>query len=278
MNVLDMALTYLAGPIDDADDHGKGWRQYMIKKMIERKINLVILDPTTKISSLISESEDQKRMHQSLKREHKWDELSSYMKTIVREDLRQIDFCDFLIVKIDTNCHMCGTYSEIQIADLQHKPILAIIEGGKEYAPSWLFGILDHQFMFNNEDECVEYLDNVNKGLIAVDSKWVLIRKKIRGILFESREKEFKKIEDNLLKTKDGVVIMPGMRIFWNSNDIKSSTLGYEVFTVTVWKKENPDDFNGKVEVKIENNERTFYAPDDFGLYSSTEALKSQKL
>ena len=178
-----MALTYLGGPIDDADDHGKGWREYVKKKLIEKKINLVVLDPTHKVGSMVSESCDQKQIHQTLKQEHRWEELSQFMKKIVREDLRQVDFCDFLIVKVDTSCHMCGTYSEIQIADLQHKPILAIIEGGREKAPSWLFGILNYQLMFDSEDECIEYLDMVNKGLIEVDSKWVLIRKKIRGIL-----------------------------------------------------------------------------------------------
>ena len=188
-NVLDMAHVYLGGAIDDAADHGKGWREYFKQKMIEKEINLVVLDPTHKLRSLISESEDQKLIHQKLKREHRWEELSAFMKKVVKEDLAQVDFSDFLVVKVDTRFHACGTYCEIQIADIERKPILVIVEGGVEKAPSWLFGILDYQLMFNNEDECIEYLDMVNKGLIELSYKWVLIRKKIRGIVDLEKER-----------------------------------------------------------------------------------------
>ena len=91
-----------------------------------------------------------------------------------------------------------------------------------------------------------------------------------------SREKELKKIEDGLLKTRDGVIIMPGTRIFWDSYDIKSSTQGYEVSSINIFKKETADDFNGCVYVTISDEEVA--APDDFGLYSTAEALESSKL
>jgi len=272
MNVLDMALTYLAGAIDRASDDGIGWRQYFKNKLIEKNINLVVLDPTHKVGGLISEIKDEKEINQKLRSEKKWDSLRKSMKKIVRSDLRSIDLVDFLVVKIDSSIHMCGTYWETLIADWQHKPVLAIIEGGKEKAPMWLFGILDHNLMFNNEDECIDYLDKINKGLIELDDKWVLIRKELKEILFNSIENKIKSIEDGLLKTKDGVIIMPGMRVFWDSNDLKSFSEGYIVSSISIWEKEKDCDFNGTVNVIGKDGE--FGAPDDFGLYSSAEALK----
>ena len=182
--VLSRALTYLAGPIDDAHDDGMGWRQYMIKGLKKRGINLIVLDPTHKLGNVAPEEVGkEKQAHLLLKKEHRWNDLSNLMKKIVRIDLREVDFIDFLIAKIDSSVHMCGTYSEIQIADLQHKPILLIIEGGKEKAPSWLFGIVDHNLMFDSEDECMEYIDAIHKGIIPLDDKWVLIRQEFKGIL-----------------------------------------------------------------------------------------------
>lgn len=86
------------------------------------------------------------------------------------------------------------------------------------------------------------------------------------------------KIKDNLLKTKDGIIIMPGMRIFWDSYDIRSSAEGYEVSEIRVYKKTEGDtSFNGDVAVIDEKNGNQFFAPHDFGLYSSVEALNNKK-
>jgi len=177
-NILKKALVYLAGAIDNASDHGIEWRTYFRSQLKKRNIKLTILDPTKKIGSMVDEVKE-KKIHLALKKNHEWKKLSKYMKAIVRKDLRQVDFSDFLVVKIDPKVHTCGTYSEIQIADLQHKPILVIIDGGRELAPSWLFGILDYRLMFDNEDECLDYLDRVNRGKIILDDKWFLIRNKI---------------------------------------------------------------------------------------------------
>ena len=183
-NVLDKALTYLAGPIDDAKDDGIGWRQIFIDGLKKRNINLTVLDPTNKLGCIdVGEVGEEKQSHLYLKKEHRWDELTELMKKIVRIDLREVDFVDFLIAKVDINVHSCGTYHEIIEADSEHKPVLAIIEGGKEKAPSWLFGIIDHNLMFDNEEDCLEYLDAVNKGIMPLDDKWILIRKFFKSIL-----------------------------------------------------------------------------------------------
>lgn len=182
-NVLDEALTYLAGPIDYALDDGIGWREKIKEGAKARNINLSILDPTKKFGNLKSESKEEKQLHFSLKEREQYDELTKYMKQIVRQDLRQIDFCDFLIARIDTSIHACGTYHEIILADMQHKPVLLIVKGGKANTPSWLFGILDHNLIFDSEDNLLDFLDNVNNGKVILDDRWILFRKEIKGIL-----------------------------------------------------------------------------------------------
>jgi len=181
--ILDEALTYLAGSIDYAPDDGVGWREKIKAGIKSRNINLSILDPTKKFGNLKSESKEEKELHFSLKEQKKYDELTMYMKKIVRQDLRQIDFCDFLIAKIDVSIHSCGTYHEIILADNQHKPVLLIVEGGKNNCPSWLFGILDHNLMFNSEIELLNFLNEVNNGKMEIGDKWILFRKEIKGIL-----------------------------------------------------------------------------------------------
>lgn len=183
--ILDESLAYLSGGIDNAKDDGIGWRQEFIQKVKKKRINLTILDPTNKLTETdeYNETGKEKEYHLNLKKNERWDELSAFMKKIVRLDLREVDFCDFLVAKIDTRIHLCGTYHEIIVADFQHKPVLVIAEGGKKNAPSWLYGILDHNLMFNNDDECIEYLDLINKGIVPLDDKWVLLRGKFKGVL-----------------------------------------------------------------------------------------------
>ena len=179
-NILNRAVTYLAGPIDNADDAGSTWRKRIRKKILENNVGLYVLDPTDKVGKLVSETTEQVRISHKQRQSEDWDGLSKRMKQIVRHDLRQVDISDFIIAKINPDIHSCGTYAEIQIASLQKKPILLICDQGKENVPLWLFGIMDHNCMFNSEEECIEYLCKVNSGEIELSDKWVLIRNDIK--------------------------------------------------------------------------------------------------
>ena len=54
------------------------------------------------------------------------------------------------------------------------KPTLVVIEGGKEKAPNWLFGIMDFNFMFDSFDELYEFLTHIDEGFIEADlGRWV---------------------------------------------------------------------------------------------------------
>jgi len=182
VGVLSGSVSYLAGPIDEAKDHGIGYRQEIIKYSDEYGLDIKFLDPTNKLEGLCLDVGDEQFRISRYKQRGRWKDLTSLMKRIVRADLRQVDLSDFIIAKVDKDIHMCGTYHEIVVADLEKKPILTIIEGGKKNAPTWLFGILEHEFMFDSELECVKYLDKVNRGVIDLDDKWILIRRQLEKV------------------------------------------------------------------------------------------------
>ena len=180
--VLDGSIAYLIGSIDEAPDDGVGYRREIISLSKKYDLKIKYLDPTNKLKGLQGEiGSEQDRIERYFRRK-RWKDLTNFMKMIVRADLRQVDLSDFVIAKIDKSVHMCGSYHEIILADIEKKPILTVIEGGKREAPAWLFGILDHKLMFDSEDECVRYLDKINRGEVKLDDRWVLLRKQLEEI------------------------------------------------------------------------------------------------
>jgi len=179
IGVLEGSLCYLIGAIDRVEDQGKGWRREIVGKCKKKGIKIKFLDPTNKISKLKKEIDEEHFKLCELKSTGRFDELSDFVKDIVHDDHRGIDIADFGIVYIDMNCHMCGSYFELQSLLTQHKPYFIIIKQGKKEAPGWLFGILDHNYMFDSVDEVVEELRKINEGVTPLNDKWVLIRKEL---------------------------------------------------------------------------------------------------
>lgn len=177
-NILENSICYLAGPIDYAKDQGKGWRKEVKKKLKSYKIHF--LDPTNKLKGLTKEVDSEQEKIKTLKVQKKWEELSKMMKNVVRSDLRCIDVSDYIIAYVDPKVQVCGTYHEMINAINQKKPVLIVVNGGKEKASSWLFGICDYKNMFDSFDELFAYLEKIHKGKIKLNNRWVLIRKQLQ--------------------------------------------------------------------------------------------------
>ncbi len=188
--VLDGAVAYLGGGIDDAPDNGITWRENIKTMLDKRGVKLTVLDPTNKIAGLTGEVGSEKQQQQKMKNEEDWHGLRKFMKKIVRADLRMVDLCDFVIAFIDVEIHLCGTYQEITTADVEHKPVLLIIKGGKKKCPCWLFGTIHYDYMFDSVEDCVDYLVKVNSGDVILDDKWVLIRDGMKKIEIDSFERK----------------------------------------------------------------------------------------
>tara|TARA_Y100000310_G_C20668395_1_gene808903 strand:- start:1501 stop:2127 length:627 start_codon:yes stop_codon:yes gene_type:complete len=174
------ALCYLVGPIDYAPDQGTGWREELIHQCNDVwKMGIKFLNPTDKVEGLKQEVDEEQDKVNMFKKNQQWDELSMFMKPIIRGDHRCIDLSDFIVVYIDKDIHACGSYFEFQSALHEKKPYFVLVKGGKAQAPSWLFGILDHNYMFGSLKELVESLCKHHVGDIPLSDRWVLIRKQI---------------------------------------------------------------------------------------------------
>jgi len=163
---------YLAGPMDRvSEEDAIGWRNYVTEEL--KSYNVTVYDPTKKPTDFAPEI-GLKEHRQELIREKKYDQLSKLMKPIVRYDLRLVDRCDFVIVYIDTEVHLAGTYHEVVIALSQRKPVLAVIKQGKNNCPYWWFGCLKHETIFSSFQDLFKYLEEINTKDLSEDKLWKL--------------------------------------------------------------------------------------------------------
>lgn len=160
MNRLKNQRVYLAGAMDRVPDRGSTWRDN-ITPFLE-SLDVVVFNPIKKPTDIGLEDNESHQIKTKLKCQHRYDELSSIMKTIRGVDLRLVDISDFLIVNLDLDVHPCGTYEEIFGANRSKKPIIIHIEQGKDQTPDWLFGTIPHQMFFSSWDDIKNYLTHIN--------------------------------------------------------------------------------------------------------------------
>lgn len=159
MNRLAGMRGYLCGAMDRVDDGGIGWRRRLKHELED--LNVHWLDPTRKPIDIGIEDLENRQLRRDNKHQGDFDSVRREMKIVRCVDLRMVDICDFMPVRIDLDVHACGTYEEITTANRQKKPILAHVVQGKENAPDWLFGMLPHELIFSTEDEVCAYLRHI---------------------------------------------------------------------------------------------------------------------
>jgi nucleoside 2-deoxyribosyltransferase len=162
MNRLKNQRVYLAGAMDRVADRGATWRDDITTFLID--MGIVVFNPITKPTDIGLEDQESHSIKTKLKQQHRYDELSSMMKTIRSVDLRLVDISDFLIVNLDLNVHPCGTLEEIFLANRQKKPIIIHMVQGKNQTPDWLFGTIPHQMIFSSWEEIKLYLIQINSS------------------------------------------------------------------------------------------------------------------
>jgi len=171
MNRLKNQRVYLAGAMDRVADRGTTWRDN-ITPFLEN-LGVVVFNPIKKPTDIGLEDNESHNVKTKLKAQHRYDELSSMMKTIRGVDLRLVDISDFLVVNLDLDVHPCGTYEEIFDANRSKKPILIHVEQGKHSTPDWLFGTIPHQMFFSNWDDIKSYLLHINQDEnITTFNRW----------------------------------------------------------------------------------------------------------
>jgi hypothetical protein len=162
MNRLSGMLGYLSGPMDRVShwEEATKWRDDL--KSFLFSMGVGILDPCDKATTIAVENADIRKEKKLLKEEGRYDELREIMKPICAIDLRMVDICHFLILYIDIDIHMTGSYHEATTAINQKKPVLIMCKQGKQNIPDWVFGVIPHKMMFSSWYELKEYLIHVD--------------------------------------------------------------------------------------------------------------------
>tara|TARA_R110002020_G_scaffold314098_1_gene529389 strand:- start:1771 stop:2373 length:603 start_codon:yes stop_codon:yes gene_type:complete len=160
-NRLKNTICYLCGPMDRVDDGGVTWRRNLSPKLTEMGVG--VLDPSKKPTEFAKEDDNFRNNINNLKRTRKFDDVHKEMKDIAAIDLRMVDIAHFLVMYMDMDIHMCGSYHEAFVAVSQKKPVLVVCKQGKSAMPNWMFGVMPHQHMFGNWSLLLEYLHHVNE-------------------------------------------------------------------------------------------------------------------
>lgn len=166
---------YLIGPMDECADLGKDWR-IDIQKFLWT-LHCGVLNPCDKAIDVGIEDEE---LHLKLNKlrelikyneqigcstliDNCYDEIEKLMNPVVAIDFAMVDRSDFIIMFIDRNVHMCGTYAEETLAVSQKKPVVICCKQGKHAIPNFCFKRIGrHNMMFSNWDDVKQYLRNVD--------------------------------------------------------------------------------------------------------------------
>lgn len=162
MNRLKNTICYLCGPMDRVPDGGIEWRKTITP--ILKDIGIGVLDPSDKPTTFAQEDSNFRDKINLFKLEKKFDEVKKPMRDIAAVDLRMVDIAHFVIMYMDMDVHMCGSYHEAFVAIQQKKPLLVVCKQGKEHMPNWMFGVMPHEHMFSNWLDLINYISNVNMG------------------------------------------------------------------------------------------------------------------
>ena len=156
-------IAYMAGPIEALQDRGTQWRKKVAETLMNR-YNVGIIDPCDKPSDYCHEDPETIARVTKLRESGQFDEYVEWAKPMVGIDYRSVHKADFLVLYIDKDIHMCGSYVEMAIATQERKPVLIVCKQGKKKISGFPFGMIPHTMMFDNFTDMYQYLDKVDSG------------------------------------------------------------------------------------------------------------------
>ncbi len=173
MNRLNGMIFYLAGPMDLIPGGGIEWRDDISPKLWA--LNAGVMNPCDK-PTLEADDKETPEFRQSIvdaKSSGDFDYVRNAMKPIINVDYRMVDNCHGMVLYIDTDYHACGSYHENALAVMQHKPVMVVCKQGKKKIPNWMFGVIHHDFFFDNFDDMIAYLKHIDQDeVINHRGKW----------------------------------------------------------------------------------------------------------
>jgi hypothetical protein len=124
---------YSIGPIDDARDHGRGWRARLSTWCLKRGIQHS--DPTTHPLNSVASAKRRKKLTRQ--------QRSSEMALIRREDLAALRQADVAVFHLQPAVHKCGSWEECFICIAEMKTLIIVCPCNKR--PLWLLGAAHNQ-------------------------------------------------------------------------------------------------------------------------------------
>jgi len=187
MNRLKGSTCYLAGGIDNAVDLGRGWRTDIqnflwmndigVLNPLEKPIKNAIEDKNLhiEINKLKMLAKMSIEANQTETANAAFNKIEKLMMPVVSTDLAMVNVASFVILYIDKDIHMCGSYNEEAWAALQKKPIIICCKQGKWEIPNFIFKRYNrHHMMFSSFSEVKKYLIEVchNNDFVDVTNTW----------------------------------------------------------------------------------------------------------
>jgi len=169
---------YLSGPIDHAEDLGKGWRNEIKPEL--RKLKMKVFDPCSKPAYLcrhlgLPKGKTELDVINALKKAGRWDEAEKLVRKVMHVDLRTVDIVDLVVAKVDPEIPMCGTIHELVMASIEQKPVMVMCKGGKKRIHGWLLGLIGHKNIYATQKQLIKRLHAINDGRARVDNtRWLI--------------------------------------------------------------------------------------------------------
>lgn len=176
--ILDRTRCYLIGSMEFSN--GQPWRDRAKEEL--KDTGIIFFDPYHK-PFLNSEEEDNdaRAQFKSWMDAGEFDKVSEKLKRIRADDLRLCDISDFFIVQVNPKIPSWGSAEELVTINRAKKPIFVFVEGGKEKCPIWIMGMVPHKYIYNNLNEVVDVIKNIDSGKKEIDSdRWHLLKKEYR--------------------------------------------------------------------------------------------------
>lgn len=177
-NILYRTKCYLSGHMEYAN--GRAWREEVKENL--KNLGITFLDPYYKpFYTSLPEDENTRKMLMERKEAGDYEFLNQYMRHVRSDDLRLCDIADFSIVHIIPQIASWGTAEELTTLNRAKKPIFLSVEGGKAKCPLWIFGMLNHKYIYNSIEEVMDMVRRIDNNQVKIDStKWRLLKPEIR--------------------------------------------------------------------------------------------------
>lgn len=178
MNILKKTKTYLVGHMQYLD--GQEWRALVRNTL--KPLDITVFDPYDK--PFIKDVDEGYTVRQKLKEKMEagdFDYVQEKMREIRIFDLNLVDRSDFIIANIVPNIASWGSAEELVTAVKMKKPTFISIEGGKKKCPQWIMGMFPHKYIYNNINEILNIIININSGNIILNNdRWRLLKEEYR--------------------------------------------------------------------------------------------------